>query len=339
MRPDQSQPQAFTRPAQQFPGRIACPRQPGCRAGEVDQEHAVNGIFRIFRRHVLEIGPHHCRTCPADAPAPDDTVLDEPVVLGLDPRPVRVALAMADMDMSRPALTTGRVLAQVQVDQMQAGQLPDPEPAVAQPGHHHPVPGRVKLLQQSLPGPLWSHLRVASHLPLRPERVGRHLLQHMPEEGPLPVGLGRQPRSVHCLAQALVDPQRRSLEQEEPLQRRGRRVQRALPVRLLALPPRRPERARVLRAHSPHVTAHITERRRLRAEPLMGEPPQMVDDQVRIRPRCARLERPQEPIRRLVHRPVRADDGVPEPAVLPPELLDPHIVDHHPPQAHPAPSR
>ena len=61
--------------------------------------------------------------------------------------PVRVVRAVADVHVRGAALSAGRALAQVQVDQMQPAQLANPKAAVTKPAHHEPVPSRIHGLQ------------------------------------------------------------------------------------------------------------------------------------------------------------------------------------------------
>ena len=182
-----------------------------------------------------------------------------PRVLGLGRGPVRVAVPVADVHVRRPALPARRAVAQVQVGQVQPAQLADPEPAVSQPGHHQPVPGRAHRLQQLLPGAVGRQLRMPAPLPRRGQRVGRQLALHMAQERPLPVGPRRQPGQLQLRAQLRVDAQQRLL-QVEPLHARRSRRQRALAERAPPGPPRLAIRPAPRRAQRRHVALQVLQR-------------------------------------------------------------------------------
>ena len=74
-----------------------------------------------------------------------------PRVLGLGLGPVGVVGAVADVHVRVTALTAGRVLAQMQVDQVQPAELADPKARRRQPGHDQPVPRGVHRLPAASP--------------------------------------------------------------------------------------------------------------------------------------------------------------------------------------------
>ncbi len=80
----------------------------------------------VLTGDVLEVCVHHRRADPLDQSAGHRAVLDPPGVLGLGPGPVRIAQPVADMQVRGTALAARRVLAPVQIDQVQPAQLADP---------------------------------------------------------------------------------------------------------------------------------------------------------------------------------------------------------------------
>ena len=226
---------------------------------------------------------NHRRAGPPDQAAADHPVLQAPRVLRLGPRPVRVAVPVTDVHVRGPAVPARRVLVQVQVGQVQAAQLADPEAPVAQPGHHEPVPCRHDSLAEQVPGAVRQHLRVPAPDPARCQRIGGQLAAQVPQQRPVPVRPGRQPGPVQLPAQLPVDPQRGQV-QVKPLQAGGRRRQRVLAIGPLADPPRLAQRHRHLRADDPHIPLQVPQRHRLRRQALPLQPAQVIDQQVRIRP-------------------------------------------------------
>ena len=165
-------------------------------------------------------------------------------------------------------------------------------------------------------------------LPRRGQRVGRQLPLDMAEECPLPVRPRRQPGQLQLRAQLRVDAQQRLL-QVEPLHARRCRRQRALAERAPPGPPRLAIRPAPRRAQRRHVTPQVLQRHRLRGQRLPLQPPQVIQQQVGIRPLGPRpLIAPQEPVRRLMHRPVRPHDRErPAAAAAPLHRLDAKIPD------------
>jgi hypothetical protein len=228
------------------------------------------------------------------------------------------------------ALPARRAVAQVQVGQVQPAQLPDPEPPVRQPGHHQPVPGGGHRFQQHLPGAVGRQLRVPAPLPRRGQRIGRQLTLHMSQEGPLPVSPRRQPGQLQPRTQLRVDAQQRLMQVEALHARRGGR-QGALAERAPALTPRLAIRPAPCRAQRRHVALQVLQRHRLRRQRLPFQPAQVIQQQVRISPLGPRpVIAPQEPVRRLVHGPVRMHDRERPAAAIPFHRLHPEIPDDNP---------
>lgn len=175
----------------------------------------------------------------------------------------------------------------------------------------------------------------STHRPGRGQRIGRHPGQRVAQERAAAVGFRGQPVFLKRLRQVLVDLPRALIE-VEPLQARGRRLQAALAVGALAQSPRPAERTGVLRADRRHVPLHVPQRRRVRAQALKLQPPQVIHQQIRVRPVRPARARTQEPVRHPVQRAVRPHDRVLPAAVAPNDLLHPDIAHNQPPSHAPS---
>lgn len=97
-------------------------------------------------------------------------------------------------------------------------------------------------------------------------------------------------------------------------------------------------RAGHLRPEQAHIALQIPQRDPFDGQCLPFQPPQMVHQQVRVRPLGTRpVVGTQERIGRLVHRTLRPDDRERPPPARPRQLLDPQIPDNQPPWHVPSP--
>jgi hypothetical protein len=174
---------------------------------------------------------------------------------------------VADVQVRGAALAAGRVLAQVQVDQVQSAELADAKPAVGEPGDHQPVPGGVHRLQQPLPGAVREHLRMSAVRPLRRQRVGGQRRLHVPEERTAPVHTRRQPGRAELLAEFAVDAEG-GVMQVEALQTGRRDRQCGAAVGALADPPQLAERHADLGAHQAHIPFQVPQLNRIEGQAL-----------------------------------------------------------------------
>ena len=155
-----AQARAFPGACQHAPGPGRRPRFPRPRL--LDQQHPVPPLIAgILGGHVSEVGVDHRRADPLDQPAGHNAVLGPPRVLGLRLGPVRVAGAMADVQVRRAALAAGRAFPKVQVHQVQPAQFTDPQAPVRQPCHRQGIAGTAHRGQQLVPGPVGENLMTA----------------------------------------------------------------------------------------------------------------------------------------------------------------------------------
>ena len=125
--------------------------------------------------------------------------------------------------------------------------------------------------------------------------------------------------------------------QIEALQAGSPGRQRGTPVRALADPPRLPERHADLGADDTHVTLKIPQHHRVEGQALPLQPPQVVHQQVRIRPLRARtLMDAQEPVCLSVDRALGPDDRPRPPPAPPRQLLNPELTNHNLPSHMPS---
>lgn len=151
----------------------------------------------------------------------------------------------------------------------------------------------------------------------------------MPQEFSSPVQLCWQSRLVQFRREVATSSTRPEMH-IEALETRRSRNKGALRVRLLAGPPRGAVGPTKLSAERSHIARKVSSADGFNSQAFPSEPSQVIDQHVRISPGCTDGERLQIAIGRLVHMPIRLDDGERHLTSAENDLLDPQAVQNWP---------